>query len=53
MFGEQQGMGATQATTGTGDDHDLVLKTDGFAHGLGSLAGWQCRECPAGVRRSQ
>ncbi|MCY1544696.1 hypothetical protein D9M68_805950 [compost metagenome] len=34
MLGEQQSVGAAEATTSTGDDHDLVLKTDGFAHAM-------------------
>src|SRR5690606_27290543 len=31
--GKQQRMGATETTASTGNDHNLIFKTDGFTHG--------------------
>ena len=32
MLREQQGVGAAKAAAGSGDDHDLVVETQGIAH---------------------
>jgi hypothetical protein len=32
VFGKQQRMGTTQTTASTGNDYNLILKTDGVAH---------------------
>ncbi|MNN75499.1 hypothetical protein D3C81_1918060 [compost metagenome] len=38
LFGEQQRVGPSQATTGTGDDHDFIFETHRLIHG-GTPAG--------------
>ncbi|MCY1278034.1 hypothetical protein D9M70_267520 [compost metagenome] len=37
MLGEQQRVGATEATTGAGDDYDFVFEADGITHETNSI----------------